>query len=65
MSSPRTSVRVEGLIHRGERCMGPIKLPLGPAEQFLEEFNRLYGGIELRVEAAAAEQPPETCGGGN
>ncbi|WP_417738151.1 hypothetical protein [Rosistilla oblonga] len=54
MSSPRTSRPVEGRIHCGDRCMGPIKLPLGPSEEFLDEFNRLYGGIQLRIEEAAA-----------
>lgn len=48
----------EGLIHRGDQCMGPIKLPIARADAFLEEFNRLYGGIQLRAAVAAAPQPP-------
>lgn len=38
--------------------MGPIKLPIARADAFLEEFNRLYGGIQLRAAVAAAPQPP-------
>ena len=51
MSSPRIATYVDGVIHRGETCTGPIQLPIEQPDAFREEFNRLYGGINLRVEA--------------
>ncbi len=45
--------------------MGPIKLPLGPSEEFLDEFNRLYGGIQLRIEEAAATPTTAPATGDN
>ena len=51
MSSPRTAVGPSGLIHRGEACVGPIQLPIKTPDAFLEEFNRCYRVVGLRVES--------------
>ena len=46
-SSNRDATIAEAVIVRGNRDMGPVRLPEHRAEEFISLFNRLYDSVGL------------------
>ncbi len=49
MSSPRSAVACDAVLHRDDRATGPMRLPVEEPSQFIDEFNRRYASVGLAV----------------
>ena len=53
MSSPRSASEFDGVLRTQDVIVGPIKLPLYAPDDFVLEFNAMYGRIGLKIDSIA------------
>ena len=51
MSSPRAASEFDGVLKAQHKNMGPIKLPMITAADFVRDFNHTYARIGLKIES--------------
>jgi len=52
----------EAVIRKDNKNLGPIRLPLKDAGQFLEQFHRIYAGLGISIASSQESAEPETSG---
>lgn len=50
-SSNRTATRCDAVLWNQDRALGPIRLPISRAEEFVADFNRIYKGLGIVLNA--------------
>jgi hypothetical protein len=58
MSNPVRRSPLRGIIIQGDRVVGGLDLPT-PAESFIDQFNREYASLNLRVQVQG-DSPPSS-----
>ena len=56
MSSNRHSTPCKAYLQREDDAVGPLRLPMKNPEQFIAQFNRVYGKLGLQILAVETEQ---------
>ena len=69
MSSSNRAVKpCDGILKRDEEPIGPMRLPVHRAEDFVDHFNRTYENVGLSIESvgpAQADVATDAQSGGN
>ena len=59
-SSNRGPTHCEAAVHRDEKPVGPIRLPMKEKASFVEEFNRVYQGTGITIYRGTDEVAEES-----
>lgn len=54
-SSNRVTEINDAVLVKDQRAVGPMRLPENRAEDFIDQFNRTYGGLGMKLALVAAE----------